>query len=130
MHAPDDESTARVFWTAYKIGKRSRPLADLQADPSLQQLNGLSVGWVLHSRKTCEVITDHIADLMKEKMAKKKKNITENNRKLHVLIDESTTISGKSVLVVCLHSTLVDANPETFFLGVDWVAWNNCRCHH
>lgn len=88
----------------------------MQVDLSLQQLNGLSVGWVLHSRKTCEVITDHIADLMKEKMAK---NITENNRKLHVLIDESTTISGKSVLVVCLHSTLVDANPETFFLGVD-----------
>lgn len=112
MHASDYESTSRVFRTAYKIAKHSRPLADLPVDLSLQQLNGVNVGRVLHSSKTCGVIIDHIADLMKDKMAK---DITENNRKLCVLIDESTTISGKSVLVVCLRSALVDANPETFF---------------
>ncbi|XP_074542337.1 E3 SUMO-protein ligase KIAA1586-like [Halichoeres trimaculatus] len=112
MNASDYESTSRVFRTAYKIAKHSRPLADLPVDLSLQQLNGVNVGRVLHSSKTCGVIIDHIADLMKDKMAK---DITENNRKLCVLIDESTTISGKSVLVVCLRSALVDANPETFF---------------
>ena len=31
------------------------------------------------------------------------------------MVDESTTFSGKSVLVVCLRSALADAEPETFF---------------
>ncbi|KAJ4930288.1 hypothetical protein JOQ06_019293 [Pogonophryne albipinna] len=81
-------------------------------DLNVQKLNGLNVGRVLHSNKTCGEIIDHIAHELKKKMAK---DITENQRKLCVLVDESTTISGKTVLVVCLRSALADAEPETFF---------------
>lgn len=52
---------------------------------------------------------------MKEKSAK---DITKNNRILCILIDESTTISGKSVQGVCLRSALVDAYPEIFYPDV------------
>ncbi|KAJ4944294.1 hypothetical protein JOQ06_012838 [Pogonophryne albipinna] len=87
-------------------------LSQSQTMAFLQKLNGLNVGRVLHSNKTCGEIIDHIAHELKKKMAK---DITENQRKLCVLVDESTTISGKTVLVVCLRSALADAEPETFF---------------
>ena len=43
------------------------------------------------------------------------KDIIENKRKACVLVDESTAISGKTVLVVCLRSALADAEPASFF---------------
>lgn len=112
MHKSELDTTIRVFRTAYKIGKHSRPFTDMPIDLNVQKLNGLNVGRVLHSNKTCGEIIDHIAHELKKKMAK---DITENQRKLCVLVDESTTISGKTVLVVCLRSALADAEPETFF---------------
>lgn len=41
-----------------------------------------------------------------------------NRRKLCVIIDESTTISGKSVLVVCLRSAIANAEPDTIFFDL------------
>ena len=35
-----------------------------------------------------------------------------------VLIDESTTISGKTVLVVCLRAAIADAVPDTIFFDL------------
>lgn len=35
-----------------------------------------------------------------------------------MLIDESTTISGKSVLVVCLRSAIANAEPDTIFFDL------------
>jgi hypothetical protein len=64
---------------AYKNCKHSLPFTDMPIDLNLQQLNGLNVGRVLHSNKTCGEIVDRIADELKKKMAK---DIIENKRKL------------------------------------------------
>lgn len=52
---------------------------------------------------------------MKKKVAD---DIINNRQKLCVLIDESTTISGKSVLVVCLRSAIANAEPDTIFFDL------------
>lgn len=79
MHKSELDTTIRVFRTAYKIGKHSRPFTDMPIDLNVQKLNGLNVGRVLHSNKTCGEIIDHIAHELKKEMAK---DITENQRKL------------------------------------------------
>ena len=60
-------TTERVFRTAYKIAKIQRPFVDLPVDVDLQVLNGLSMGKILHSDKTCHDIVIHIAQEMKKK---------------------------------------------------------------
>lgn len=116
MHKSKTETTCRVFRTAYKIAKHGRPLSDMRADVTLQKLNGLDMGRVLHTNKTCSEIVDHIAKEMKKTMAN---DIVSHQRKLCVLIDESTTISGKSVLVICLRTAVANGDdPDTFFFDL------------
>uniref|UniRef100_A0A3P9DT09 HAT C-terminal dimerisation domain-containing protein n=1 Tax=Maylandia zebra TaxID=106582 RepID=A0A3P9DT09_9CICH len=110
MRKADYASTCNVFRTAYKIGKHGRPFTDMPIDVQLQVLNGVKMGRVLHSNNSCANILDHIAAEMKKKVVN---DIVMNERKLCVLIDESTTISGKSVLVVCLRSAISSENPDT-----------------
>uniref|UniRef100_A0A3P9DGL4 HAT C-terminal dimerisation domain-containing protein n=1 Tax=Maylandia zebra TaxID=106582 RepID=A0A3P9DGL4_9CICH len=112
MRKADYASTCNVFRTAYKIGKHGRPFTDMPIDVQLQVLNGVKMGRVLHSNNACANILDHIAAEMKKKVVN---DIVMNERKLCVLIDESTTISGKSVLVVCLRSAISSENPDTIF---------------
>uniref|UniRef100_A0A671U0D7 HAT C-terminal dimerisation domain-containing protein n=1 Tax=Sparus aurata TaxID=8175 RepID=A0A671U0D7_SPAAU len=115
MHRTEYDTTCRVFRTAYKIGKHGRPFTDMPVDVRLQELNGVNMGRVLHSNNTCADIIDHVSTEMKKKVAD---DIVKNRRKLCVLIDESTTISGKSVLVVCLRSAIANAEPDTTFFDL------------
>lgn len=112
MRKAEYASTCNVFRTAYKIGKHGRPFTDMPIDVQLQVLNGVKMGRVLHSNNSCANILDHIAAEMKKKVVN---DIVMNERKLCVLIDESTTISGKSVLVVCLRSAISNEQPDTVF---------------
>ncbi|KAJ8287604.1 hypothetical protein COCON_G00002630 [Conger conger] len=116
MHRAEHDTTWKVFRTAYKIGKHGSPFTDMPIDVSLQELNGVNMGRVLHSNKTCADIIDHIATEMKKRMVD---DIITNRRKLCLLIDESTTISGKTVLVVCLRVAFADAEPDTVVFGWD-----------
>ena len=56
-----------VFRKAYKIGKHGRPFTDMPTDVTLQELNGVNMGRVLHKDKTCGDIIDHIATDMQKK---------------------------------------------------------------
>ena len=44
------KTTLNIFRTAYKLAKQNRPFTDLPADVELQELNGLNMGRILHSR--------------------------------------------------------------------------------
>uniref|UniRef100_A0A3P8S0K5 HAT C-terminal dimerisation domain-containing protein n=1 Tax=Amphiprion percula TaxID=161767 RepID=A0A3P8S0K5_AMPPE len=98
MQKADFTSTCNVFRTAYKIGKHGRPFTDMPIDFCI--------------RTTRANILDHISVEMKKKVVN---DIVMNQRKLCVLIDESTTISGKSVLVICLRSAICSEEPDTIF---------------
>lgn len=112
------ESTIRVFNTVYSIVKKTRPFTDLPFDIQLQKLNGLDMGRILHSDHACADIASHIAIEMKTKITN---FLVKNNFKISVLIDEATSVSKKTCLVVCIRaSTDVknETDPITFFLDL------------
>lgn len=87
------ESTEKVFKTAYFIAKNQRPFVDMPKLVDLQVLNGVNMGRVLQTNKSCANVVDHIANEMRIKISK---DIIEKKRKLYIIIDESTTLSKKN----------------------------------
>jgi len=111
------EKTEAVFRTVYHLAKMNRPFTDHDDLIHLQQLNGLDMGRILHSRYSATTIACHIAHEMQKKIVE---NIVNSNEKLAVLIDESTSLSQKSVMVVhlktCFTKDDVICEPEMIFL--------------
>lgn len=97
------ETTEKVFKTAYFIAKNQRPFSDHPKLIDLQIYNGLNMGRILHSDKSCSNIIDQIAIEMRKKVCSE---IIHQQRKLCVIVDESTTLSKKTMLVICLRTTI------------------------
>lgn len=88
----EHETTNKIFRTAYYIAKNQRPYTDLPKLVDLQSINDLQMGRVLQSDKSCSNIIEHISLEMRKKICN---NIIENQRKICIIVDESTTISQK-----------------------------------
>jgi hypothetical protein len=112
------ESTIRVFNTVYYIVKKTRPFTDLPIDIQLQKLTELDMSHILYSDHACADIASHIVIGMK---AKVRNFLIKNNFKISVLIDEATSVSKKTCLVVCIKASIDVKNktdPITFFLDL------------
>lgn len=109
------KSTLSVFKTAYYIAKNNRPYNDHFQLLELQALNGIDIGNTLHSRFSSTSIISHIAIEMKKKIVC---NIVKSNSKLSVLIDESTTLSTKSTMVVYIKASISSEDPIFIFLAL------------
>ena len=109
------KSTQKVFRTAYFCAKNNRPYTDLPGLVQLQQINGINLGKILHSNNTCMRICESIAATMRKKLCDA---ITSNASKVSIFIDESTTVSSNSVLVIYIRSHIGDHNVRTFFLDL------------
>uniref|UniRef100_A0A8C8SR57 Uncharacterized protein n=2 Tax=Pelusios castaneus TaxID=367368 RepID=A0A8C8SR57_9SAUR len=107
--------TCKIFRTAYYIVQNDRPYSDYPDLIILQQLNGVDMGHVLHPN-VCADIIDHISVQMKYNLCS---SIISQQYQISVLIDESTSLSKLSCLVIYLRTTF-DANigPVTFFLDL------------
>ena len=105
--------TERIFWTDYYIARQGRPFTDMPSCVELQVLNGVSMKRVLQSNMTCAKITLHIATEMRSKLCKKK--MVESEVKISVLIDESTTVSRKSVWTVHIRGIVNNSNEPVIF---------------
>jgi hypothetical protein len=112
------QKTASLFGTAYFMAKKNRPFTDYQELVVLQQENGLDMGITLHSRYTAKNIIDHTTDEMRKKVLN---HIVAEDQRFSVLIDESTTLSKKSALVVYLKS-IISGVPTVIFLDLSWKA--------
>ena len=110
------QPTCRVFNTVYSLVKQNRPFSDIEDEVELQIKNGVDIGHGLHSRKTAVKIVDHIAKEIKSKVFAK---ITEQNKKIcrPIIIDEASTISSKSVLIIFVKIENEDFSPTIFGLG-------------
>lgn len=89
--------TANIFRTAHKVVKKNQAFYDFEAEIDVQELNGINMGCILHSTNACINIVNHIAVEMKSTVIK---NIIEWNNNIALLIDESTTISQLSSLII------------------------------
>ena len=102
------EATQRIFRTAYYLAKNNRPYSDHRDLIELQQINGADLGSSLHSRHTATIIIDHVAFELRRKLFSQVQKI---QGKISIIIDESTTISNKSTLIIylkCETSKIID----------------------
>jgi hypothetical protein len=116
-------STERVFRVAYNIAKMNRPYTDLPDHVDCYKCNGVEMGHILHSDKSCAAIINSIASDMRAKLMK---NVVDSDSKVSVLVDESTTLSGKSTLVVHVRSCIGN-RPTTFFVDLVQLASTDAK---
>lgn len=105
--------TDAVFRTAYYIAKMNRPFTDHDNLIELQEKNGVNLGTSLHSRYSCTKIVEHVAREMQTKIVN---SIVSSSNKLSVLIDEATSASHKSAMIVNVKASIDGATPEFVFL--------------
>lgn len=107
--------TESVFRTAYFLAKKNRPFSDHPDLIELQKLNGLDCGVILHSRYSATEIINSIATEMKQKIIKE---IINQQSKIAVVIDESTTVSRRTALAIYLKTCIRNQDPEFLFLAL------------
>ncbi|XP_073672010.1 E3 SUMO-protein ligase KIAA1586-like [Paramisgurnus dabryanus] len=105
--------TDAVFRTAYCLAKMNRPFTDHEYLIELQEKNGVNMGTSLHSRYSSTKIVEHIAKEMQKKIVD---SIVSSSSKLSVLIDEATSLSHKSAMIVNIKASFDGATPEFVFL--------------
>lgn len=111
-----EDSTCKVFRTAYYIAKNNRPFLDHAHLIELQEVNGIQAGRMLHSNVVAADIVKHIAHEMKAKLCAA---IISAKSPFSVLIDESTSLGQKSCLIVYLRCSISDSfEPTTVFLDL------------
>ncbi|XP_040069819.1 E3 SUMO-protein ligase KIAA1586-like [Ixodes scapularis] len=109
------EATKKIFRIAYKQAKNCRPFSDFSDEIDVQTANGVDLGRILHTNVSCASIVDHIGNEMQKSMCRA---LIEDGAKFSVLIDESTTVSKHSTLIVYLRSDFGHLQPITVFLDL------------
>jgi len=110
-----EQTTVKVFRTVYYIVMQNRPFSDHDDLIKLQEINGVNLVKILHSRYSAINIINHISNIMKKQLISR---IITLNSKLSILIDEFTSLSNKTTLLVYLKTYLGGNNPEYVFLDL------------
>lgn len=96
-----EETTCRLMRTAYYLAKNNRPYTAYEDLCELQESNGIYLGIGLHSRFSATGMVDCIADYMRKKLCSE---IKQANQKISIMMDESTTVSRKSCLLLYMRT--------------------------
>ena len=121
-----NQSTARLMRTAYSIAKNNRPYVSYAEQCELQEANGLDLGKGLHSRASATLMVDSIAVQMKATLCK---TIISNCQKISIMLDESTTISQKSCLVLYIR-TAFEQSSDCFAFPLELVELDSLTAEH
>ena len=104
-------STEKLFKVAYYIGLNNKPFTDFPKLIALLTDLDVDLGNTLHDRKTCTRMIQTIAQTMRKSLVD---FINNSKGKLTLIVDESTTVSNVSCLIVYLKTTK-NNQPVTFF---------------
>lgn len=110
--------TAKIFRTAYKVAKENQSFHNFESEIDLQELNGVEMGRIFYSTNACINVVNHISCEMRKKLAKE---IVRSENKISLIIDESTTLSQKSTLIVYISVCLANSgmnSPVNLFLDL------------
>lgn len=126
MHKKEFVVTERVFRTAYKQAKLNHPSYGFEAEVDVQILNGVDMGKILHSNVACTNILMHISEQMQRTLLKK---IIDSKPKFGIILDESTSLSNNSCLIVYIRVQLINmTHPENLFLRLIELQRQNAEC--
>lgn len=121
-------TSGRLLVTAYSLAKDNRPYTAFTERTELQEANGVELGKGLHSRHSATAMIDLISESMHEKLCKE---IIKEANKISVLLDESTTVSNKSCLVVYLRTSwLGDESGECFAFPLGLLELGSLTANH
>jgi hypothetical protein len=95
--------------------KLNRPFYESESEIDVQMLNRLNMGRILLSNVACSNTANHISDEMGQKVCRA---IVENRHKFAILIDESTTVSKLSTLIIYIRTSFNGSEPVTLFLDL------------
>lgn len=109
-------STVNIFNTIYYIIKNNKPFTDFKNLIDLQKKNNVDLGVSLHSRFIVPLVAKHISTEIRKTIFGK---LINTSCKFSIIIDEASTISHKSVLVVYLKSEIHDCEDSvTVFIDL------------
>uniref|UniRef100_A0A8C9CMZ4 KIAA1586 n=1 Tax=Phocoena sinus TaxID=42100 RepID=A0A8C9CMZ4_PHOSS len=118
------DATVKVFNTVYSLIKHNRPLSDIEGAIELQEKNG-EVS-CLNTRYGATRIAKHIAKEIKITIFK---NIIEENAKVCIVIDESSTVSKKRTFVIYLQCTVQSVPaPVMLFVALKELVSTTAEC--
>lgn len=112
--AKHQSATEKLFRIAYNIAKMDRPYTDFPSNVDCYKACGVDVGVLLHTDTTCCNIINSIVSDMRSALVKA---INEEESKISVMVDESTTVANKTGLVIHIRACLA-GKPTTFFLDL------------
>ncbi|XP_060093811.1 E3 SUMO-protein ligase KIAA1586-like [Heteronotia binoei] len=114
----EEEITSKVFRTVYKLAKSNQPFNDFESEIDLQELNGVDMGTMWHSANACINILNHIGREMRRLVIGK---IIDSRSKISLIIEESTTVSQESVLLVYIRTYMKEIGmpaPANLFIAL------------
>lgn len=120
------QTTARLMRTAYSVAKHNRPYVSYPELCELQEANGLDLGIGLHSRTTAALMADSIAEQMRKTLCN---SIQTQQKKVAIMMDESTTVSRKSCLVLYVRSAY-DNSSDCFSFPLALVELESLSAEH
>lgn len=109
-------STVNIFNTIYFIIKNNYPFSDFKKLIDLQKKNNVEFGFSLHSRFIVPLVAKLISTEIRRIIFGK---LINTGCKISIIIDEASTVSHKSVLVVYLKSEIQDSDDSvTVFIDL------------
>lgn len=105
--------TIRVFRTCYMIAKEDMSFKKLRKLIELQELNGLHMGSLLFSDHSCCNIIMFVAREMKRELVKYLSGPKCNH--FSIIVDESTTVNNRSVLISYVRIMVNDEVQNVFW---------------
>ena len=101
-------TTTKCLRTAYYIAKNNRPYTDYETLIDLQETNGVDLGRNLHSHDTCTRMIEVISSTMRRQLCEK---IRGSKNGISLIIDESTSLSKRSCLIIYMRSKITPEDP-------------------
>jgi hypothetical protein len=121
MNVDEEQMTCKAFKTAYYLAVNNRPFTDYNGLLELQKCNGTELGCGLTSRYSAKEILVHISREMRMTACQQ---IKSTGMHISVLIDEATTTSNKSTMIIYLKCTSVTTS-NAHFMFLDLVELEN-----
>ncbi|XP_065662771.1 E3 SUMO-protein ligase KIAA1586-like [Hydra vulgaris] len=91
------ETLSNNILKSLTLAKGNQSFNNFEMEIDLQEINGVEMGRILHSTNACINIVNHIGNEMRKKI---NAEVIKSKSKISIIIDESTTISQKSTLIV------------------------------
>jgi hypothetical protein len=111
----NERAKNKVFRIANFIAMQNKPFSDHDDLIKLQEINGVNLCKILNSRYYATNIINHISNKIIKQLLSR---IITLNSMFSILIDESTSLSNKTTLVVYLKIYLGINDPKYVFLDL------------